>query len=413
MKILQVIIVLIFATIEGIAQRNDSATLVAVSTSSYQGSLQNGSWSPDNKFIMCTNWESGYNQYPADIFVIDLEDYSIASLTTDGESNVNMPGLTWNPVIDKVIFSSEKSGDGDQVHIMDPHGLPGSAVRISPWKDRMCWEPGFSPDGEWITYEAHYFHNPKKGIVETYKIDGTQGPFQLTDTSISANQPSWSPVGDKILYQTFDGNTWDIWTMDVDGSNKQNVTGSDPGDKTDATFSPDGKWIVYSADNGTLLYANIFIKNLATGQLIQVTDYSGYDGAPSWSTDDRIVFESTKKDPDASSGSTLWIIDAPVNGTSLILQNNSGIPKSYDISQNYPNPFNPTTVINYQLPTNCFVTLKIYDMMGREIKTLVAKKLSAGNYSVLWDAHNISGGTYFYRLQAGSYIETKKLVLLK
>ncbi|MBN1398250.1 MAG: PD40 domain-containing protein [Bacteroidetes bacterium] len=404
---------LILAAAEGISQRNDPAVLVAVSTSSYQGSLQNGSWSPDNQFIMCTNWKSGYNQYPADILLIELEDYSIISLTTDGESNVNMPGLTWNPVIDRVIFSSEKSGNGDQVHIMDPHGLPGSAVRISPWSDRMCWEPGFSPDGEWITYEAHYFHNPNRGIVETYKIDGTQGPFQLTDTNISANQPSWSPAGDKILYQAFDGDTWDIWTMDVDGSNKQNVTGSDPGDKTDATFSPDGKWIVYSADNGTLLYANIFIKNLETGQLIRVTDYSGYDGAPSWSTDDRIVFESTERNPDDSNGSMLWIINATVKGTTFISENNTGMPKYYYMSQNYPNPFNPTTIINYQLPVKGLVTLKIYDVVGREVAALVDGIQNAGYYNVTFNGAGISSGVYFYRLQAGTLCNTKKLLLMK
>ncbi len=299
--------------------RNDLATIVNVPAANYIGSLQNGSWSPNNQKLMCTNWENGYNLYPANIFIIDLSDFSFISLTTDGESNINMPGLTWSPLLNQVIFSSEHNGNGDQVHTMFPNGSPNSAVKITPWTDRLCWEPGFSNDGEWIVYEAHYTSNIDTGIIETYKIDGTQGPIQLTTNSTDARQPSWSPIGDKIVYQVIENGTWDIWTMDTDGTNKQNITASDAGDKTDASFSPNGEWIVYSSSNGVLNFANIFIKNLSTNQLIQVTDYvNGYDGAPSWGTNNKIVFESTIGDPDISSGATLWTIEAPVNGTCLI-----------------------------------------------------------------------------------------------
>ena len=301
---------------EVMAQRNDNAVQISVSTSNYSGSLQNGSWSPDNQKLMCTNWAGGYNQLPANIFIIDLSNNSITEMTTDGESNVNMPGLTWNPLTDKIIFSSEHNGNGDQAHIMDATGTPGSALKITLFIDRMCWEPGFSPHGDYIVYEAHYFNKEDIGVIETFKIDGSQNAVRLTDGSFDAKQPSWSPAGDKIVYQRFDGTVWNIWTMNTDGTDKQNITGADAGDKTDATFSPNGEWIVYSSNNGSLDYANIFIKNLITGQLIQVTDYpNGYDGAPSWGSNNKIVFESTVGEPDNSPGATLWKIDAPVDGT--------------------------------------------------------------------------------------------------
>jgi Secretion system C-terminal sorting domain len=88
-------------------------------------------------------------------------------------------------------------------------------------------------------------------------------------------------------------------------------------------------------------------------------------------------------------------------------------PSTYSLSQNYPNPFNPTTIISYQLPVNTLVILKVYDQLGRLVKTLMEVRQTSGSHSVLFDGSNLASGVYFYRMQAGSYIETKKFVLLK
>jgi hypothetical protein len=85
----------------------------------------------------------------------------------------------------------------------------------------------------------------------------------------------------------------------------------------------------------------------------------------------------------------------------------------FALHQNYPNPFNPTTVISYQLPMNSKVTLKVYDLLGREITTLVDKKLPAGQYAAEWNASGMPGGIYYYQIQAGKYQEAKKMILLK
>ncbi len=89
------------------------------------------------------------------------------------------------------------------------------------------------------------------------------------------------------------------------------------------------------------------------------------------------------------------------------------IPTDFSLGQNYPNPFNPTTKISYSLPDANFVTLKIYDMLGSEVATLVNENKPAGKFEVEFDASRLSSGAYVYKLVAGNYQLTKKMQLVK
>ena len=91
----------------------------------------------------------------------------------------------------------------------------------------------------------------------------------------------------------------------------------------------------------------------------------------------------------------------------------SEIPSNYSLFQNYPNPFNPSTNIKYQISKNSFVILKVYDLLGREISTLVNELQKAGVYEVQFSNSELTSGIYFYRMQAGNYSETKKMVYIK
>ncbi len=86
---------------------------------------------------------------------------------------------------------------------------------------------------------------------------------------------------------------------------------------------------------------------------------------------------------------------------------------TFTLSQNYPNPFNPSTTISFDLPNSEFVTLKVYDVLGREITTLVNEELYAGQHTKVFNAENLSSGVYFYKLQAGNFSETRKMILTK
>ena len=98
---------------------------------------------------------------------------------------------------------------------------------------------------------------------------------------------------------------------------------------------------------------------------------------------------------------------------SNIGNNENIVPVSYQLSQNYPNPFNPTTSIDYDLPLDGKVTLKIYDMLGCEVKTLVDEYQESGKYTTSFDAGKLSSGIYIYKIVSGSYSAQKKMLLLK
>jgi hypothetical protein len=90
-----------------------------------------------------------------------------------------------------------------------------------------------------------------------------------------------------------------------------------------------------------------------------------------------------------------------------------GTPKEFSLMQNYPNPFNPSTTIRYGLPQRSQVTLTVYNTLGQSVSTLVNGDMEAGYHEVKFDGSGLSSGVYFYRMQAGSYVETKKLLLVR
>ncbi|HEY6436739.1 MAG TPA: T9SS type A sorting domain-containing protein, partial [Ignavibacteriaceae bacterium] len=85
----------------------------------------------------------------------------------------------------------------------------------------------------------------------------------------------------------------------------------------------------------------------------------------------------------------------------------------FSLSQNYPNPFNPSTRINYSVPFTSFIKIKLYDILGNEVATLVNEEKPAGVYEISFDASRLSSGVYFYQLKADSFVETRKMILLR
>jgi hypothetical protein len=108
-------------------------------------------------------------------------------------------------------------------------------------------------------------------------------------------------------------------------------------------------------------------------------------------------------------GTTENSLDAPSSGVERV----SSLPGRFSLSQNYPNPFNPATEFQFTLPQERIVVLKIYDLLGREVSTLVNERMPAGSYTARWDAAGFASGVYFYRLTAGDFVSAKRMVLMK
>ena len=145
--------------------------------------------------------------------------------------------------------------------------------------------------------------------------------------------------------------------------------------------------------------------------------YSSNNGA-SWSIQYSKYYTQYSHISKARTGSNIWAVGtintiSKYGLTNNLKNNSSQIPEGFSIHQNYPNPFNPTTNIKFDIQKTSLTKLIIYDALGREIATLVNEVLKAGSYEVSWDGSNYTSGVYFYRIQTGDFIETKKMLLMK
>jgi len=181
----------------------------------------------------------------------------------------------------------------------------------------------------------------------------------------------------------------------------------------------DTNWAMTSwGSMNTAVYAlSVFGRNLFAGTSVGV--FLSTDDGTSWNsinaglTDTRVVslavsgtelFAGTR-------GSGVW--RRQLSEITGVVEHKNELPTQFCLPQNYPNPFNPTTAISYQLPAVSYVTLKVYDLLGREVATLVNEVKQAGSYSANWDASRLSSGVYFYQLEAGQFRETKRMILMK
>lgn len=260
--------------------------------------------------------------------------------------------------------------------------------------------------------------------------------------------------------ERLDGDTWvGLNSVGAYGSNIYVVEATTLGDSTSVDHMMSSFRVIANMDEGIFIsepHSGFSVDNIAPNRLVNLTadhsngivylnwdssdanDFSHYNiyygRSPDFtpSTENHIGTHSSPNfEHDVSElGDHYYILSAVdiheneseysdvVSVTLLSLLDVHGIPESYTLHQNFPNPFNPTTKIKYDLPEDALVSVSIYDLMGRMIKSLSFGYKSAGYHSLQWDATNdigesVSAGMYIYTIQAGDYIATKKMVLLK
>jgi photosystem II stability/assembly factor-like uncharacterized protein len=228
-----------------------------------------------------------------------------------------------------------------------------------------------------------------------FTVPNSQPIRSIFFTSADSGWMAGGISGDQITIRTTNGGTdWTVNDISFNGSSLQGiwfvdsrngwaVGGADAGLKILRTSDAGETWIqqtIPALSPSPLLFESICMLDSTTGLVVGDTG----------------------------------IILRTVNGGLTGINDESYSPSALlKLCQNYPNPFNPSTIIKYSLPTESKVTIKIFNLLGQEIKTLVNRTESAGDHQITFNAGNLSSGIYLYRIQAGDFIQTRKMVLLK
>lgn len=375
--------------------------------------------------------------------------------TTDG-------GVTWTAKDTAV-------GAGQSLYVVDANIVYYSTydgVNVSTAKTRRSTDGGST----WKTVDSTYlsctdmkFVTPELGF-EVGGISGTKVNSVIKKTTDGG--ATWSSIfSDSKQQSGFEGVTFPDtlhgWTVTYNGYVYQTTNGGDAWSLQDSIrpqsgtwlpvrdikfFTPDSGWAV-GGISGTMIISKTtnggdsWISATSGGSSlreIQLLDsrigwcigtqyepgiYGTVDGGQHWQSQGII--------PNNSFGfESISIVNNQigwaVGGPGIIYKTETGgvtasdneikafeTPREFVLDQNYPNPFNPTTNILFSLPSKSVVVLKVYDLLGREVATLVSEELRPGNHSVNWNAKSIPSGVFFYRMQTGSITETKKLILQK
>jgi len=153
---------------------------------------------------------------------------------------------------------------------------------------------------------------------------------------------------------------------------------------------------IFSLSNSNPSHITFYLDSLQVGDKIKlratITDTS--------------IFNNSDHYPD-----TGWVVMNVL--PPIVTVEDENIPLHFNLAQNYPNPFNPITKISFQIPQQLYVTIKIFDVLGNEIAILVQEEKEAGGYELTWKAENLTSGIYYYRITAGDFTQTKKMILLK
>jgi len=312
--------------------------------------------------------------------------------SVDGQINVVWAGGTFNTT---TIYYDKSTDGGDTFGIdtaiadgPDPNGLPNN---VNTFPSIAC----------------DLSNSPYRGYLYCVFSDNRNGDADVFLIRSTNNGQSWSlPV--RVNNDSLGNGKIQYWPW-VAVNDAGNVAVLFMDTRNTANNSMIEAYVARSSDGGAT-FTNEQLSsqpsptvtpgsNVRFGDYICV-DYLGNRVVPVW-TDER------------AGGYDMEIYTAVIDSPIGVRPFAGTVPDNFTLYQNYPNPFNPTTIIRYDVPKSALVKLFVYDILGRKVKTLVNEFKSPGEYELNFDASNLSSGTYFYRIQAGDFVQIKKMVLIK
>ena len=435
------------------------------SSSTFYIGNDGGVWKTGNSGSSFTDCNT--NLQTIQFYSIDVDQnnpvISVGGTQDNGTQKNTQPSLVWNEIY---------GGDGGYV-LIDPKNpniiyteyVNGSLQKSTNGGATFTQiTTGITEDGYWLT---PYVMDPQNDNI---LYTGTNRIYKSTDagsnwTPVSqvlesstrlVTTMSISPVQDSVIYAGLSGyrgaSTAFLFISTDSGGTWNDISGNLPAGANFAriTADPTQKGVAYAAILSglpshshvlrTTNYGNTWTPLDSTGngfadvptKIICIDSlnaniyagtyagvYASTDNGATWSqfgsglpnsvVDDIAIQYSSHTLRVGTHGRGAWQIDL----TTGIASPANNTPTTFAVNQNYPNPFNPSTAISYQLSANSYVTLKVYDVLGREMATLVNGQQNAGYHSVAFNAGSLPSGVYFYRITAGNYSSVKKMVLMK
>jgi photosystem II stability/assembly factor-like uncharacterized protein len=342
-----------------------------------------------------TNWTPiGSADSSIDILSIIMLDSGILAGTWNGFFQSTDDGITWNT--------------------FTPAGIPADAAIWSIVKINTTLFAGTT---------GAVYKSTDNGITWTEMGTGIAADARITSIVASGNNLFAGSACNGVFKLTNNGTSWTAINTNLTDTHISQLLVSDNklfAVTLSSVFISDNGGTSWAADPSGLRKVNCLVA--VNGQIIAGTDddgaYLSDNNGATWTSfstgmpaDTRIWSLAINCDGIfAGTSSGIWFISSPIETN---VETEISAPSTLALKQNYPNPFRSSTNISFSIPAKSFVSLKIYDRLGREVATIFSEEMSAGQYTRKWDAANISGGIYFYRLQSGSWSETKKLTLLR
>jgi hypothetical protein len=249
---------------------------------------------------------------------------------------------------------------------------------------------------QWLVLPGEFNHpsvSPSGNITKFYVLTAKSfGPFTYSNVNLLLGQATLTALPTSAFYTGTRDTVYNRATVSLSG--------------TPLT------WLEFTLDH-PFVYDN-------TKSLIIQLEHRGASGSASYIhahtllTGKRRTY-SNVSNPFGVQGQDAWALNCGVTLTATGVEPslNLQIPNEYSLEQNYPNPFNPVTKINFDLPKSGFVTLKVYDILGKEVATLLNDMKNAGSYNVDFDGASFSSGMYYYKLESNGFVSTKKMMLIK